>query len=242
MLGAFAQAYAVLGDRAYLDAARRNLAFLRGLLWDPASRTLYHRWRDGERDSVQLLGAYACLLSGTVELYEATLDPATLGFALELADAMMSRFFDRENGGFWQSAEGSADLVLRTKEDYDGAEPSGNSVATLALLKLGEIAGREDLTRAAELTLRGYAGRLQDQPAALPHLLLAAAMALEARPRVVIAGDVRSPAAVELLHAAHSVYRPFKVVLGTAGPVEPFARSLPPIAGKPAKCAQSGKA
>jgi uncharacterized protein YyaL (SSP411 family) len=234
MLGAFAQAYAVLGDPAYLEAARRNLAFLRDRLWDPASRTLYHRWRDGERDSVQLLSAYAFLLAGTVDLYEATLDPDTLEFALQLADALVARFYDAENGGFWQSGEGSADLVLRTKEDYDGAEPSGNSVATLALLRLGEIAGREDLTRTAERTLRGFAGRLQEQPTALPHLLMAAALWLEARPRVVIAGDVRSPAAVELLHAAHSVYQPFKVVLGTAGPVEPFARSLPAIAGKPA--------
>ena len=234
MMGAFAQAYAVLGDRAYLDAARRDLAFLRRRLWDPSSRTLYHRWRDGGRDSVQLLSAYAFLLSGVLDLYEATLDSGTLDFAQELADAMMGRFFDQEHGGYWQSATDSKDLILRAKEDYDGAEPSGNSVATLALLKLAEITGSEDLAKAAEQTLRAYSGRLQDQPAALPHLLIAAALWMGPRSRVVIAGDPQSPAGIELLRAAHSVYRPLKVVLGTAGPVEPFAHSLPDVDGKPA--------
>ncbi len=234
MLGAFAQAHAVLGDKAYLEAARQNLGFVRSRLWDRSSHTLYHRWRDGERDSVQLLGGYAFMLAGVLDTYEATLDADTLGFALELADAMMSRFYDRDNGGFWQTPADNADLILRSKEDYDGPEPSGNSVATLAFLRLAEIAGREDLAKAAELTLRSYAGRLEEQPGALPHLLLAAALWTEPRTRVVIAGDARSPAGLELLRATHAVYRPFKVVMGTTGPVESFARTLPAVNGKPA--------
>ena len=235
MMGAFAQAHAVLGDRAFLDAARRNLAFLRARLWDPSSRTMYHRWRGGERDSVQLLSAYAFVLSGVLDLYEATLDADTLAFALELADAMMTRFFDRANGGFWQSGTDAEAPMPRVKEDYDGAEPSGNSVATLALLRLAAIADREDLAAAAGLTLRCYAGRLQDQPGSLPHLFIAAARWMAERPsRVAIAGDARSPAGLELLRAAHAVYRPFKTVLGTTGPVDAFARGLPPVDGKPA--------
>ena len=234
MLGAFAQAGAVLGDPAYRDAARRNLEFIRGQLWDTSTRTLYHRWRDGEHDAVQLLSAYAFLLSGTIDLYEATLDPDTLAFAVELADAMMGKFYDSERGGFWQSGAGCADLVMRTKEDYDGAEPSGMSVATLALIRLAEIAGRDDLADAVEKTLGLYAGRLQEQPAALPHLLLAASLWSEPRTRVAIAGDPQSPAGRDLLRAAHSIYRPSLVVLGTAGPVEPFARTLPPVNGQPA--------
>ena len=233
MLGAFARAYATFGDKEYRDAAQHNLAFLRRRLWDPASRTLYHRWRDGERDSVQLLSAYAFLLSGVIDLYEATLNHDALVFAGELADAMLARFFDPAQGGFWQSGADGKDLILRTREDYDGAEPSGNSVATEALLKLATITGREDLAKAAELTLQHYAARLEEQPAALPHLLIAAAMSLEPCPRVVIAGDTQSPAGIALLHAANSVYQPYKVVLGTTGPVESFARTLPAREGIP---------
>ena len=75
MLGALAAAYATLNDPAYRDAAEKNLAFVQRELWDAASNTLFHRWRDGERDQVQLLEGYAFLLSGTLELYEATLNP-----------------------------------------------------------------------------------------------------------------------------------------------------------------------
>src|SRR5205085_4402599 len=140
-------------------------------LWDGA--VLYHRWRDGGRDNVQLLEGYAFLLSGLIDLYEATLEPSHLDFALALAEAMLARFYDTENGGFWQSTAEAADLILRVKEDYDGAEPSGNSVAILALLKLGAIAGRKDFSDAAEKSLRLSAARLQQFPQALPYMLAA---------------------------------------------------------------------
>src|SRR6202008_2619302 len=78
MLGAMARAYAVLGDESYRQAAEKNLAFLQANLWEGKSGTLYHRWRDGERDQVQLLEAYAFLLSGVLDFYEATLDPKSL--------------------------------------------------------------------------------------------------------------------------------------------------------------------
>jgi uncharacterized protein len=226
MLGAIARAYAVLGDEAYRKAAEKNLAFLQNKLWDAKSKTLYHRWRDGERDSVQLHETYAFLLNGVIDLYEATLDPKHLEFAVALADAMIAKFNDPQEGGFWQSG-GSTDLILRIKEDYDGAEPSGNSVATLALLKLAAITDRADYRKAAEGTLRLFAERLQRFPQAVPYMLLALDFSLEEPRRVVIAGDAAKPEARKLLHAAHSVFQPAKVVLGNAGPIEEFAKTLP---------------
>ena len=175
MLGAFARASAVLREEKYRAAAEKNLQFIQENLWQtltpslshpmgeggrrPGEGTLFHRWRDDERDEVQLLEGYAFLLSGVTELYEATLEPRHLDFAIELAWAMIAKFYDAENGGFWQSAKDAKDLILRVKDDYDGAEPSGNSVATLALLKLGAITGRKDFRNAAEKTLRLFAHR-----------------------------------------------------------------------------------
>ena len=193
--------------------------------------TLFHRWRDGERDNAQLLEDHAFLLSGVVELYEATLEPKHLDFAIELAEAMLARFYDAENGGFWQSANAAKDLILRVKDDYDGAEPSGNSVATLSLLKLGAITGRKDFTGAAGKTLRFFAQRLQHFPQAMPFMLRALDFSLQEPRRVVIAGDTDSAEFHGLLRAAHSVYQPDKIVLGNAGAVEEFARSLPAKAG-----------
>ena len=233
MLGALARASAVLSEDRYRAAAEKNLSFLRKELWVGAGNpspaggreggTLFHRWRDGERDSVQLLEAYAFLLSGVLELYEATLELGHLDFAVELAEAMLATFYDAENGGFWQSAAG-ADVILRVKDDYDGAEPSGKSVAVLSLLKLGALTGRAEFKAAAEKTLELFADRLHRFPQALPFLLQAVDFQLEEPRRVVLAGTAGESAG--LLRAAHAVYQPNKIVLGTAGAVDGFARTL----------------
>ena len=226
MLGAISRAYAVLGDESYRAAAEKDLAFLQAKLWDAQSKTLYHRWRDGERDNAQLLDDYSGLLSGVIELYQATLEAKHLEFALALADGMIARFYDPEHGGFFQSAA-TPDLIMRVKEDYDGAEPSGNSVATLALLKLATITDNKDYRDKAGKTLQLLAQQMERLPQAVPNLLLGLDYWLEEPRRVVIAGDPRSTAARKLLRAAHSVYQPNKVVLSNAGPVEPFAKTLP---------------
>jgi uncharacterized protein YyaL (SSP411 family) len=227
MLGAFARAALVLDESIYLEAAEKNLRFVQTKLWDGQSKTLFHRWRDGERDTVQLLEAYAFLLDGVIHLYEATLDPRHLEFALALAETMLAKFYDPQEGGFWQSSADSTDLILRLKDDYDGAEPSGNAVATLALLKLAAITDREDLRVPAEATLRQFAARMEQMPQAVPYLLQALNFSLQPPRRVVIAGESGSPTARRLLQATHAVYQPNKVVLGNIGPVEEFARTLP---------------
>jgi uncharacterized protein len=227
MLGAIARAGIVLNEPAYLAAAEKNVAFLKSKLWDAKTKTLYHRWRDGERDNVQLLDAYAFLLGGVIDLYEATLDAKHLDFAVALAETMLAKFFDNDAGGFWQSPAGITDLILRVKEDYDGAEPSGNSVAALSLLRLGAITDRKEFKEAAAKTLRLFAERMQQLPQAMPAMLQALDFHLEEPRRVVIAGDVNSAKARELLRAAHSVFQPNKVVLGTTGAVELFAKTLP---------------
>jgi len=229
MLGAFARAGIVLNEQKYLQAAGKNVSFVRQHLWQPAdgkSGTLYHRWRDGERDEVQLLEGYAFYLAGVIELYEATLDPAHLDFAIELAESLIAKFFDPPNGGFWQSPADKTDLILRIKDDYDGAEPSGNSVATVALLKLGKITGRTAFTEAAEQTLQLAAVRLQKQPAALAFMLHALDFWLDEPRRIVITGDSGKQQFRELLHATHFTYQPNKIVLGNTGAVEPFAKTL----------------
>ena len=254
LLGPLARAAVVLDEPAYRDAALKNYAFLRAKLWDASTKTLYHRWRDGARDQVQLLDAYAFLLGGVIDLYQTTLDAEQLQFAIDLADTMLARFYDAKDGGFWQSPAGSADLILRVKDDYDGAEPSANSVAIISLLKLAAITERKDYRDAADQSLRLFSERLRQMPQAVAHMLLALDFALEEPRRVVLAlgapvsrpagGTDRAeqklrapnalpPAAHALLRAAHSVYQANKVVLATTGPVEEFARTLPAKDGKP---------
>ncbi len=225
MLGAIARASAVLGDESYLAAAEKNLAFIRSELWDEEQKRLYHRWRDGARDSAQIFDTHAFLLSGIIELYGVTLDPAHLEFAIVIAERMIEGFYDPKAGGFFQSS-GASDLILKLKEDYDGAEPSGNSVAALALLKLAAITGKARYREVADKTLAYFAGRMKTVAAGVPYMLKAADFAAREPNRVVIAGDWKFKAARDLLRAVHSVYQPHKVVLGTTGPIEEFAKTL----------------
>jgi uncharacterized protein YyaL (SSP411 family) len=233
MLSAFARAFAILGEPRYLEAAEKNVAFVRRALWDPAKKTLHHRWREGERDDVQLLEAYAFYLGGVIALYEATLQPSHLEFAIQLAEGMIEKFFDTSEGGFWQGSAGRSDLIMRIKEDYDGAEPSGNSVATLSLLMLGKLTGRENFTEAAQKTLRFFSHRLETIPQAMPVLLQAVDFNLEEPLRAVIPGAFDNPEVKRLVRAVHAVYQPNKVVSGTRGEVEAFANSLEKDGAKP---------
>jgi uncharacterized protein len=226
MLGAISRASVVLKEDKYRQAAEKNIAFLKAKLWDAETRTLYHRWRDGERDTAQLHDTYAFLLGGVIDLYEATLKAGHLEFAIALADAMIAKFYDPEHGGFFQSVP-APDLILRVKEDYDGAEPSGNSVATLALLKLAAITDNKDYREKAEKTLRLFAIKLERMPQAVPNLLLGLDFWIEEPRRAVIAGDPAGAETRKLIEAIHLVYQPNKVVLSNQGPVEEFAKTLP---------------
>jgi uncharacterized protein YyaL (SSP411 family) len=123
---------------------------------------------------------------------------------------------------------------MRVKDDYDGAEPSGNSVAIYALLRLSKMTDRADFRAAAEKSLKLFGRRLKELPQAVPFMLVALDYFIEEPLRVVIAGDVSDPSARELLTAAHGKFNTEKVILGTTGPVESFAKTLPGIDGKPA--------
>ena len=242
MLGAISRAGIVLGDDHYSSTAEKNVAFLRSKLWDGKTKTLYHRWRDGQRDNTQLLESYAFLLDGVIDLYEATLNPTHLEFAIGLAESMLGRFYDETNGGFWQSTGDAKDLILRVKDDYDGAEPSGNGVAAMSLLRLAAITERKEFKDAAEKTIRLLSDRLQQLPQAVPFMLSAFDFSSEEPRRAVIAGDPKTAEGISLLRAAHSIYQPRKVVLGTAGPVEEFAQTLKPKDDKPTAYVCTGTA
>ena len=222
MISAFARAGAVLEDDALIGAAERAADFIAARLWDPVSKTLYHRWREGERDSVQLLNACAFFLRGLVDLYECTLAPGRLVFAIQVAESMIARFHDAGAGGFWQSS--GEELIVRVKEDQDGAEPSGNSAAIHGLLRLAALTGRDDFRVCAEKGLRLFAGALTARPHAVPLMLSALDIHLAPPCTVAVTGDPADPAAKALIRAAQQVYRPELTVAGTAGPVAEFAR------------------
>jgi uncharacterized protein len=177
-----------------------------------------------------------------IDLYEASLKPEHLEFGVALAESMLARFYDAKDGGFWQSTGEAKDLILRVKDDYDGAEPSGNSVAAMSLLRLAAITERKEFKEAGEKTIRLFSDRLQQLPQAVGFMLAAFDFSSEEPRRAVIAGDASGPEGKAIMRAAHSIFQPRKVVLGTTGPVEKFAHTLKPKDGKPTAYVCTGTA
>jgi uncharacterized protein YyaL (SSP411 family) len=188
MISAFAKGAAILGDARYADAARAAATFIRENLWDPQRKILLRRYREGDASIDGFLDDYAFFINGLLDLYEASFDSADLAFAIQLAERAIALFRDPENGAFFSASASGEELVLRLKDDYDGAEPSGNSVLALALLRLARMTERDDFRRAADGILRAFSSRLTSAGSGVPQMLCALAFAL-ARPReIVLAG------------------------------------------------------
>jgi hypothetical protein len=187
MIAALARAGAAFGEPRYVAAAAAAAEFLQRTLWD--GRTLRRRWADGEAGVDGFLDDHAFLLRGLVELYQADFAWRWLEWAEALADGMVAAFHDDAEGAFFTSRGTDASLLVRMKDDYDGAEPAGSSVAAGALFRLAELCGRAEWRRIAEKTIRFYSGRLKQAPHAMPEMLSALDFGWDPPTTVVFAGD-----------------------------------------------------
>jgi uncharacterized protein YyaL (SSP411 family) len=190
MISAFAKGAQALGEDRYADVAGAAAQFLRNRLWDPARRVLLRRFRDGESAIDGFLDDYAFSILAFLDLYETRFDPADFQFAVELAERAIELFEDRQNGGFFSTADGAENLVLRLKDDYDGAEPSGNSMMAIALLRLARMTNREDFRRTAARTLEAFSSRMTTGGAGVPQMLVALAFTLGKPTEIVLAGPL----------------------------------------------------
>jgi uncharacterized protein YyaL (SSP411 family) len=225
MISAFAKGAQVLGDPGLLDTARSAELFLRERLM-ARDGSLLRRWREGEAAVQGFLDDYAFFVQALLDLYETEFDQADLDLAVRLTEAMIAKFADGEGGGFYSTAEGDPSLVMRLKDDYDGAEPSGNSIAILNLLRLEQITREERFGAIARQALKAFGRTMETQPAAAPQMIVALAASQRKAQQVVIAGE--RAATAELLRTAHRAFAPFRVLLWN-----PPGGMFPPVEGKP---------
>jgi len=237
MISAFAQAGAVLPESAngprYAQAARRAADFVKQHILREG--VLYRRFREGETAIPGFLDDYSNFLHALIDLYETGFDVADLELAVQLARDMIERFEDREAGGFFSTAEGDGSLatrgILRMKDDYDGAEPSGNSIAALSLLRLAAITGDEGFRTTADRTLTAFARKMSEQPAGLPQMLVAYQWSTGKPLQVILAGDRDAPDTQAMAAAVHKRFLPNRVV-AMATDAGPEARAMVPVDGR----------
>ncbi len=187
MISAFALGAKVLGEARYARAAEEAIAFVRRYLLKE-NGVLLRRFREGESAIPGFLDDYAYFTQALLDMYDATGDTEHLKLARSLAADLIDIFEDREHGGFYATAENDRNLVLRIKDDYDGAEPSGNSVAASVLYRLGILAGDARMMESAQRAIRAFAARLMQQPATMPQMVCSLMQLREAPKQVVLAG------------------------------------------------------
>ena len=162
---ALAKAGQVLTEPSYLDAAIRIQQFIKSKMADENDR-LYLRYRDGEAAYVGQLEDYAVYALALLELYRVTFDAKYLQCALHRAKQMVELFEDKKNGGYFMTAFDGEQLIARPKETYDGAMPSGNSVAAMVLQTLASLTGERSWQAAADRQLSFLAGEIGEYPSA----------------------------------------------------------------------------
>ncbi len=229
MISAFARAGAILDDPGYLDRATRAAEFIKSNLHDGTH--LYRSWRNGTCGDVRAFAEdYAFLIQGLLDLYESSLDSQWLAWATDLQKKQDALFADTANGGYFANEAGDPLVPVRSKEDYDGAEPSANSISALNLARLGWMHHDDALVARARSVLAAFAPIIENQPTAVPQMLAALDFVLTPPRQLVIAGDRNAPDTRALLTAARKRFRPNQVILHA----DDIATEMPTVDGKPA--------
>ncbi len=208
MISAFAKAGVTLKEKMYIDAAERAASFIEDKL---SKGGLKHRYFRGEASIKGFLDDYAYLTWGLIELFQATFKTKYLKQAIQLSQTALENFWDNDFGGFYIGSSDS-DQVTRTKDVYDGAKPSGNSVMALNLLLLSRITGDQRFEEAAAKLFTCFASNLDANPSAYTFLLSALDYALGPSYEVVIAGEEPNGVST-MIEALRESYNPNKVLL-----------------------------
>lgn len=210
MIDAMARAGAVLGEQRYIDAAEKAADFLLATLRRTDGRLL-HTWRNGEAKLDAYLDDYANLANGLVSLYETTFDGKHLDDAIALMQVVLDHFMDKKAGGFFYTADDHEELIVRNKDFYDNAVPSGNAMAATVLMRLGKLTGTQTYLDAANGAMLATVGLMKQAPAAVSQMMLALDLQLGPTYEFVLAGDLQDKATQDTLADLRRRFLPNKV-------------------------------
>jgi len=240
MISAFARAFQILDDPRYLQAALTATAFIEANLIDQQTGQLRRRYREGEAAIYGFADDYAFFIQGLLDLYEASFDVKYLTRAGELQKKQNDLFWDTAEGGYFSTTDLDASVILRLKDDTDGAEPSANAIAILNLLRLSQMTDKPEFRQKAEQALSLFTGRLHRAPQAMPQMLVAFDYHLDPPQQIIIAGEPHAPDTRAMLREVNAHFIPHKILLladGGAGQATlagfmEFIKTVKPINGR----------
>ena len=242
MISALAKGAQVLGEPAHLAAATRAATFIERELYDPATGLLYRSWREGRSNITGFAEDYAGLIQGLLDLYEAGFALHWLQWAVVLQEKMDGQFWDDVRGGYFNSRADDPMVIVRLKEDYDGAEPAANSVAAMNLVRLDWMVGTPGSTYRAKAlrTIEALRPQWTRVPHGLPQMLCAVELALAEPRTVVLAGDPLTADFQALAAVLPTAAGPRRACLGADGGAgqawlaqrRPYLAEMKPVGGK----------
>jgi hypothetical protein len=228
-ISALARAAQVLDEPRYREAAQAAARFIESRMYDATNNLLKRRYREGQADIDGVLEDYAFLIQGLLDLYETSFDVKWLTWAARLQEQQETLFWDRKGGGYFSTRAEAAHVLVRMKDDYDGAEPSPNSVAAMNLLRLWQMTDGEALRKKADATFAALADRLGPQGAAVPQLVAALDFSLSKPKQIIIAGEPGASDTRAMLRLVYDRFIPNKILLlADGGPdQQQLAQRLP---------------
>lgn len=212
MIAALAYGARVFGNKTYMEAAKRAVGFIQDELIRADGR-LMARYREGEAAYLGYLDDYAFLVWGLIELYQASFDIKYLELAVRLNDDMIKYFGDTDKGGYFIYGSDSEQLIARPKEVYDGAMPSGNSVAALNLLRLGRLTGNTELEVEAERVFGSFADKINSYSMGHTYMLMAVMFSRGKGSEIVIVGDRKGASVQSFIDKINKSFMPYSVVV-----------------------------
>jgi uncharacterized protein YyaL (SSP411 family) len=224
-LRAFAEAAAFLERDDYRKVAEENARFLFERVWD--GQHLLHSFKDGRARFNAYLDDYANVADGLLALYQLTFDEQWLRRSESLAQLIIDRFADEEQGGFYFTALGHEELITRTKDFFDNATPSGNSVAADVLLRLSALLGREDFRKHAEGTFGAVENHLVNYASGFGRMLAAVDFAIGPSMEIALIGGTG-----DFLSSYRKRYLPRTVIAAGENDIA-LLRDRKPADGKP---------
>ncbi len=229
MISALAQAAAVLREPSYLEAAEKAAAFLLQTMYHAQSGQLLRRFCEGEAAISGFADDYAFFAQALLDLFEASGKAEYLKIAADLCRRGLNQFEDQDEGGFFSTPENAPNVLMRMKDDYDGAEPSANSVAADVLLRLAHLTGHDDFRRRAQRALRSCAPKLQAQPTMAPQMLVALGRSLAQSEQIVIRCAELDEETRQLLYEKRDSFAPYATVLALTDAATGSLREIAPF-------------
>jgi len=212
MIAALAMGGRLLNEPSYIEAADKAAKLILDKIRQKDGRLL-HRWNRGDAGIIATLDDYAFFVWGLIELYQAGFDSSVLNASIELNSIMIKEFEDTQQGGFFLTAHDAENLLIRPKEMYDGAIPSGNSVALLNMLRLARLTGESSLEKRAQSTANAFYSVIKKEPFGYTQFISGLDFALSEGYEIVIVGDPDAKDTNAMLKSLNHQFRPNAVVI-----------------------------